>query len=226
MKGINSLRHGLLAGVLPLSVCCSAAIIVDISPGTGAPPGTLGGYTMGAFPSDPSPEGTLINELAPPPAAPVTGNLKFGFGLSAVEHMKVGGFWDTWSHGYTGDVYFNEDSELLMIPLPVGTLAFSFYIQPNLKADFEFKVDSVATLATLTINGNGGASYAGFYTDDVTDPLSWVYIRQTTQDSDGFAVGEFMINVIPETSTWGMLTALGLCGWGFARCCRERSRRS
>jgi hypothetical protein len=217
MKVPYCLNHGLLAGVLPLSVCCSAAIIVDTSPGSGAPPSTLGGYTMGAFPSDPTPEGTLINELAPPPAAPVTGNLKFGFGLGAVEHMKVGGFWDTWSHGYTGDVYFNEDSELLMIPLPVGTLAFSFYIQPNLKADFEFKVDSVATLATLTINGNSGASYAGFYTDDVTDPLSWVYIRQTTQDSDGFAVGEFMINGIPEPGAWAGLMALGLGVWALAR---------
>jgi hypothetical protein len=202
--------------VLSLGLGASAAILVDTSPGTGAPPGTLGGYPMGAFPADPTPEGTLTTELAPPPAAPVTGNLKFGFGLTSVEHFKVGGLWDTWSHGYTGDVYFNADHDLLIIPLPVGTLAFSLYVQPNLKDDFEFRVDGATTVATLTINGDGGARYVGFYTDDVTEPLEWIYIRQTTNDSDGFAVGEFMINV-PEPGTWAGLTALGLTVWAWAR---------
>lgn len=214
MKGIYSLRHGLLAGVLPLSVCCSAAILVDTSPGTGAPPSTLGGYAMQAFPADPTAEGTMTTQLTPPAAAPVTGNLNF---TSAVEHMKAGSVWDTWSHGYTGDVYFNADHDLMIFQLPVGTLAFSLYVQPNLKDDFQFGVVSGVTVTLLNINGNGGARYVGFYTDDLLDPLTFAYVQQTTNDSDGFAVGEFMINAIPEPGAWAGLTALGLGGWAWPR---------
>lgn len=184
-----------------------AAVFVDTTPGTGAPPGTLGGYFMTAFPADPSPEGTLILQLAPPAAAPVVGNLTF---TTEVEHMLAGSVWDTWSHGYTGDVYFNEDHDLLMA-LPVGTQAFSLYVQPNLKDDFEFEVVSGVTLTALTINGNSGASYIGFYSDDPLDPLQFVYVRQTTMDSDGFAVGEFMINAIPEPGPATLVAGLGLC---------------
>jgi hypothetical protein len=199
--------------LLCLSTGASAAILVDTTPGVGAPPGTLGGYSMTAFPVDPSPEGTLVLQLAPPAAAPVIGNLTF---TTEVEHFLAGSVWDTWSHGYTGDVYFNEDHDLLLA-LPAGTQAFSLYVQPNLKAPFEFRVDSGATVATLAINGNGGASYIGFYSDDPLDPLQFVYVRQTTMDSDGFAVGEFMINAIPEPGLWTLVTGLGLCALAGAR---------
>ena len=221
MKGRNSAFPGLWASLLPLSVCCSAAIIVDTSPGTGAPPGTLGGYSMVAFPDDPTPEGTMITQLAPPPTALVTGNLEFATedGLG-VEHMLVGPsprLWDTWSHGYTGDLYFNADNDLLLFHLPLRTMAFSMNIQPNLKDDFEFVVFGDRTFAVLDINGNGGARYVGFYSN-TADPLDLVYIRQTSEDSDGFAVGEFMINgIIPEPGTWAGLTALGLGVWALAR---------
>lgn len=191
-----------------------AAVLVDTTPGTGAPPGTLGGYTMVAFPDDPTPEGTLITQLAPPPTALVTGSLEF---RSEVEHMVVGGLWDTWSHGYAGDVYFADGFDLIMYRMPQGTMAFSMYIQPNLKVDFQFAVVSGVTLTTLDIDGNGGASYVGFYTDDPLDPLQFVYVLQTTKDSDGFAVGQFMINGVPEPGAWAGLTALGLGVWALAR---------
>lgn len=183
-----------------------AAVLVDTTPGTGAPPGALGGYFMAAFPTDPSAEGTLVLQLSPPAAAPVVGNLTF---TTPVEHFLAGSVWDTWSHGYTGDVYFNEDHDLLM-GLPVGTQAFSLYVQPNLKDDFEFHVVSEATVTTLTINGNSGARYIGFFSDDLLDPLQFVYVRQSTMDSDGFAVGEFMINAIPEPGLAMLVSGLGL----------------
>lgn len=200
------------AGFTGLSAALGA-VFVDIAPGTAAPPGTLGGYLMGAFPADPSAEGTLTSSLTPPATFTGAGNLLF---TTPAEHMTVGSFWDTWSHGYAGSVYFNEDHDLLMA-LPTDTLAFYLYIQPNLKSSFEFMVDSSGTTATLDIDGAGGARYVGFYTDDAWDPLQFLYVRQTTMDSDGFAVGEFGINVIPEPGAWAGLTAFGLYGWAWAR---------
>lgn len=195
---------------LGLATTASAAVsAVDL--GVVAPPGTVGGYLMGAF-SDPSPEGTMTVSLAPPPAFPGTGNLLF---TTPAEHSLVGSLWDTWSHGYTGSVYFNEDHDLLLA-LPVDTMAFYLYVQPNLKAVFEFTVDSSATTVTFDIDGNGGARGIGFYSDDPFDPLQYVYIRQTTMDSDGFAVGEFGINVIPEAGGFGIVLGGLALGFGAA----------
>jgi len=213
MKENHQRRACLLAVLLPLSLGCQAAVLSTTAPGTGAPPGTLGGFSMGAFPADLSAEGTMVTQLTPPAAAPVIGDLYF---TTAVEHLKAGSLWDTWSHGYTGDVYYNADFNLMIFQLPQGTMAFSLYIQPNLKDVFNFKAVSGVEVATLDIDGDGGASYVGFWSDDPLKPLQFVYIEQTTDDSDGFAVGEFMINV-PEPGAWGLLAGLGLCGWAIIR---------
>jgi len=197
-----------------------AAVLVDTTPGTGAPPALLGGYTMGAFPSDPTAEGTLVSDLSPPVSAPVVGNLEF---TDPVEHMLAGSLWDTWSHGYTGDVYFNDNDDLLMF-LPNGTLAFYLYVQPNLKDVFEFALASGLTVTTLDIDGDGGASYVGFYTDDPLDPLQFVFVRQTTNQSDGFAVGEFGINVNPDLVPEPATVILLLGGLPLAAVVRARRK--
>ncbi len=99
-------------------------------------------------------------------------------------------------------------------------MAFYLYVEPNIRSVFEFKVDSMATVATLDIDGNAGASYVGFYSDDPMHPLQFIYVDQTTMESDGFAVGEFGINVVPEPAACGLLCALGLVGFVASR--RER----
>lgn len=217
MKGKTFLNFGLWAVGLPASLLCNAAVLVDTAPGSGPPPATLGGYPMAAFPADPSPEGTMTLMLTPPAGFTGSGDLIF---LDPMEHMKAGSVWDTWSHGYAGDVYYTDASDQLLL-LPQDTIAFSLYLQPNLKADFEFVVESGTTQTTLTINGNAGARYVGFYSDDPRDPLQFVYILQTTRDADGFAAGEFMINAIPEPGTWALVAGLGLCVLAGVRRCRK-----
>jgi hypothetical protein len=45
------------------------------------------------------------------------------------------------------------------------------------------------------------------------DPLQFVYVRQTTMNSDGFAVGEFGINV-PEPASLGIVLGGVALGFG------------
>ena len=155
----------------------------------------------------------MISDLTPPAGAPVIGTLHF---LNPVEHDVVGSFWLTWSHGYMGDVYFNASNDLLMT-LPDGTLAFALYVQPNIQAQYEFQVTAEFTSVNLMIDGNSGARYVGFYTDDPMDYVNYVFVKQTTMLSDGFAVGEFGINVVPETQAWGLVAGLGLGAFAFYR---------
>lgn len=49
-----------------------------------------------------------------------------------LHHVKVGDGWDTWSHGYLGDVY-NTSLSIITINLPAGTNAFYFYAEPNVQ---------------------------------------------------------------------------------------------
>ncbi len=184
-----------------------AGIVIDTSPGTAAPPGTLGGYNMVPFAADPTAELTMITSLTPPAGAAVTGNLTFS---AAVEHDIVGSMWDTWSHGYTGDVYYN-DGYKLNLSLPNGTLAFYLYLQPNLKADFQFDVTTESAVQTsITINGVAGARYIGVYSDDPVDSVTFVFVKNGADDADGFAVGEFGINGVPEPTTWSLVGGVGL----------------
>lgn len=195
------------------------AVVVVTSPGTGAPPGTLGGYSMVGFPSEGRSEFDMVTDVVAPSGF---ANLIFD---QELELDFVGSGWDSWSHGYGGAVYqlFEEavsGRTSLMITLPPGTLGFYTYIEPNQKGTYEFTVTSGSTTTTLGINGDGGARYVGFYTDDTLDPLFSVYVDQPDGLALGFAVGEFGIaqgQAVPDTgSCLGLMTAalgaLGLFG--------------
>jgi hypothetical protein len=104
------------------------ALLQSVPLGTAAPPGSLGGFTMAGF-SDPRAEGVGVWDVEPPGSSPVTGNLTFDLEL---EHLLIGSGWGTWSHGYTGDVYwFDEDSygKQLNLTLPGETKAFYLYFE-------------------------------------------------------------------------------------------------
>lgn len=227
MKTPANLATAILA-ITSFSVVSHATILVDTSPGTGAPPDTLGGYTMTPFAPDGSPVGflTSVTDVAPPAGALVTGNLTF---TTSLAHHKIGSDWDTWSHSYKEDVYSTDQNDLMML-MPQDTRAFYFYVEPNRKYTFQFKADSSATVTLLDIDGNSGARYVGFYTDSPsTEALKWVYVLQTTGESDGFAVGEFGINgtVVPEPSTClAGLLLLGLFGFEGWRTQRSQKRAS
>lgn len=204
-----------LLGLLAATPCLGV-VHFDMSPGTGAPPSTLGGHLMQAFPADGRSLRSMVGNATPPAAAPVTGSLAFD---EHVELNQVGSAfddWSTWSHGYTGNVYY-QHYDTLGMSLPKGTLAFYLYIEPELLFgvfDFSVVCDGASISPYASIDGDGGAKYIGFWTDDPTDPLERLVVTQVTLPDVGFAVGEFGINAIPEPRVIALIAGLGLIGLG------------
>ena len=176
-------------------------IVFDGSPGTGAPPATLGGYAMTAFGSDSQPvcpsDGSIVDGVSDPTA----GVIGFSQPLS---HDLVGQCWATWSHGYTSDVYDtyqtgSNDPTEVTITLPAGTEAFYLYAEPEQFAllNVQATAQDGTTSEPIAVQGESGAQYFGFYGINGATLSS---ITVTTADPSGFAVGEFGIspaNVIP-----------------------------
>jgi hypothetical protein len=162
------------------SLLTKPTIIFDGSPGTAAPPATLGGYSMTAFGTDPDTtgDGDQVND----PSGVVTFD-------QTLTHTTVGNDWETWSHGYEGDVYFG--SSPITITLPPGTKAFYLYAEPNQFEDFDVSAvtGNGTTSGTQTVYGDSGASYFGFYTVG-----SKTLKEITVSAADDIAVGEFGIN--------------------------------
>jgi len=182
----------LLAGVSVLigaAPADAATLGFDSSPGTGAPPSTLGGYTMTPFGADPQTLDVDVSSVA----SPLGSSISFSPNLF---HTVIDDEWATWSNGYEGDVYSTEDDSAT-ITLPAGTTAFSFYVEPEQFGDFAVTASALASdesslsPSSIDVSGDGGAQYFGFYTDgsvtlsSITVSLSYV--------ADGFAIGEFGI---------------------------------
>ena len=173
-----------------LAGCLAKTITFDGSPKTGAPPKKLGPYTMTAFAPDTTPAGTVESQISGP-----TGTVRFG---PALTHEVAGQGWATWSNGYTGDVY--EDTTALpdgnfkiTITLPPGTGAFYGYAEPDEFKDYAINAtaNNGVTSGDVTVNGDAGARYFGFYATCGHRISSITYV-----DSGGdsaMAIGEFGI---------------------------------
>ena len=177
----------------------SAPPVVTFSagPGTGAPPATLGPYAMQPFWPDSSADGDYVWGVWGP-----TGWIGFN---AEHQHKLIGIGWATWSHGYTGDVYANIDtredgSYVSTITLPAKTGAFYLYAEPDVWGDYEFTVSSGnASSGPVTVNGDSGATYFGFYITPGYS-LGSIQVVETGYDS-GIAIGEFGIATFAKGSS-------------------------
>jgi len=187
------------------SISIANAELQSVIGGTGAPSSALGPYTMTPFEDDLR----LCSLKYSYVKSPVSGSVYFDLPL---EHQEVLKEWLTWSHNYTGDVYWTgNDEHLVSLILPAGTSAFYFYVQPN-----NIPVDTISAIAfdgfncrtklSQEVTSISGACYYGFYGTDGTciESIS-IY-----SESAGFAIGEFGIAVIPSPCAF-VLVNLGLC---------------
>jgi len=188
-----------------------AAFVFDGSPGTAAPTTTLGNgtveYTMIPFDAD---NRAAWDDVGTVPA-PTGGSILFG---SLLQHRRVGRTpsegWTTWSHSYTGDVYY-ESQGTVTIHLPPGTLAFYFYAQPYESSSSTYNFEATcgdASSGVVKITGFEDARFFGFYSTDPSVPLGSITIT-VPLTAGGFAIGEFGI-AVPEPATSGIFLGAGL----------------
>jgi hypothetical protein len=171
----------LIVGALPAPVA-AAGIVFDGSPGTGAPPATLGGYPMTPF----GPDGYVYGQTVSSVPAPGGGSV--GFSYPGWVFAPASGLNGGWTPGYTGNAYIftTVTTPSVTLTMPAGTKAFYFYAEPywcgpftvtatandgttsgpvSVPSDcsqlaaryFGFYTTGSTTLASISVTGGGGA---------------------------------------------------------------------
>lgn len=211
---MRQLQGFLILGFAVLAATAAGAATNYVDLGTAAPPATVGGVPVTAFDEAAQaaiPDGTFVTLI---PGSPVPGDLITDL---AVDKRTVGVSWGSWSHGYMGPVFFLPGGEVLgpantnvvgggaeggagttlILTFPAGSTAVYVFVEPNVFDLFDVTVttDSGATSGPVMVDGSGGATGFGFYTD------AGEVITTLTIDVDvaasGFAIGEFGVSTTP-----------------------------
>lgn len=183
----------------------TAGGIVSVTSGTAAPPDALGPYALTSLAQDFRPDGSSVLGIPAPVSVSFDRPMKL---------LSLGTGWSTWSHGFTGEVYATGTSELVLTPAP-NTFAIGLAIEPDLVGTLQFSVGVDGTAITVDIDGDGGAQWVGFWSDDSTQPIGLLWIRDVAGTAAGFAVGEVGVYTrmtVPEPAAYTMLFGVGLVG--------------
>jgi hypothetical protein len=143
-----------------MSPTASTLAITATNLGTAAPPATLGGVTMEKVPAGHACTGGAPGSL-PSSFGAVTGAPTDG------QPRCVGTGWATWSHGYTGDVWYTGGATTQVITLPAGVGAAYVYVEPNPFAVVNCSMTATGSsgsqsTGTFPADGSGGAVGWGF----------------------------------------------------------------
>jgi len=206
-KGMKRIVVFWVIGLI-MSMAVSGTVVnaglVSVIGGSNAPSAQLGPYFMTPFADDSRLTGLKCSYVTSQTGENITFNIP-------LKHYEVQEGWVTWSHGYTGDIYWTGENEHLVgLFMPSGTSAFYFYAQPQ-NASLHtitasaFDSDGNSETISQSINGNAGACYYGFYgTEGSAISLISIYCG-----TDDFAVGEFGISNIPAPEAL-LLSSIGI----------------
>jgi hypothetical protein len=195
----SSLGVGL---ALPAAHANPPTIAFDGSPGSGAPPATLGGYAMTAFGADPAGDVTNVTS-APGPTGDVT------FDTDATHFSHASALSGGWSNSYNGDVYavgLPTSTDTMVMTLPAGTRAFYFYAEgnacttQNVTATSQDGATSGPVSITTDCSGPSEAPYFGFYST-AADPIDTITVTNDSGSGYGTIVAEFGIASAGD-ATW------------------------
>jgi|GEM_PF-1065918 hypothetical protein len=186
-----------LAVVLTLSIfSTSQAVVVYQDLGTGAPPTTMGGYTLMTFSTAAQAAITNGTAVTTIPGSPIFGDLTLN---TALTKGNVGITWATWSHGYSGPVFTSETGTVSRrLTLPPFTGAFYFYIEPRAFGlhNITAVTNSGVSTGPIQVEGNSGARGFGFYTTEDNEYIAYIDINADAGAS-GFSIAEFGIAEAP-----------------------------
>ncbi|MCP4639185.1 MAG: DUF11 domain-containing protein [bacterium] len=182
LTGQSGFALASIALILAATMPVSAAVIFDGSPGTNAPPATLGGYTMTPFPFDPRPFHMSVTTV------PTPGGADIAFAPA----MRMGTGWPT-PHGYDGATYWSDFNDTVTITLFPNTVAFYFYVRPNHvdPHDVTATTTNGASSGPVSVVRDDGAKYFGFYA--TAGSLIGAITVDADPDASGFNLGEFGI---------------------------------
>lgn len=209
------------------------ATIFGVNLGTGVPPTTVGPYAMTAFDittQNAIPDTTVVSQT---PTGPFGGTVQFS---PTTTKFSVPLTWFTWSHSYTGAVFrFNGDKggTVGTLTLPSRAVAFYFYYEGYYQdiSTVTVTTSKGGTVGPLAVNGFGGATGIGFYSDDPTDTIVSI---QISSDDPAFAVAEFGIaksapkplsaaTPVPTLSQWSLILLATMMAAGGLLLVRRRS---
>lgn len=207
----------MLAALMVPAAARSTPVYVDL--GTAVPPAALGPYSM--LPFDTVPQAALpdYTDTSTIPGSPVPGDLRIIDSGGIVNKRAVPASWPSWSHGYTGPVFFRGDT-FVNILLPPNTKAFYFYAQPKDQSspitlyagsdDGSCHTSTFGTIVGPVTVGNSDAVGFGFYETGEGLYLRRISVYGVASSANGFAIGEFGIAALPGVSA--DLTVIGYAG--------------
>ena len=164
--------------------------------GTSTPPASIGGHAVTPFDQGAQaaiPNFTMVSVI---PGSPVAGDLTISPAASK-RTVPNGGWNSSWSHGYTGPVFFAEATSATLT-LPPNTKAFYFYAQGNVFSSHTFTVTTnggatsgPVSVSTSPAGGADGATGFAFYST-AGETITSISIDAPT--SGGISFGEFGIS--------------------------------
>jgi len=180
-----------LAAILPMNRAGAAVVFVNL--GTATPPSAVGPFAV--TPYDLAPQTAIPNQTNTSviPGSPLSPDTIVSF---PVQKRAVGDGWTSWSHGYTGPVFYTVP---IVPPLTLAIApanAFYVYVEPAaVGPPFAVSVltNAGGSSGTVLVDGSGGATGFGFYT------TAGESITAVTIDADpnaqGFAFAELGLGI-------------------------------